>query len=405
MRPGISRAVPMGILGFLITMVVLVVIRTLQSVKPAMDPQITIVFGVLVAAGFFVYGMGAVDPRMNQHAHEPEDGDEAQAHHEEAEEEGQPGQILGGYTWQVTTLTLGLLLIVVFFALLPDGPGIQIAHEPLSNVSDIGMVAIQIGSESYHFSQLTVIIGFIIVMMVSLAGAAGGMGLALFHLHQGATVVKDIDHTPLEAEPLENAPTAGAGLARWAAIAAVVTIGFAVLDTLIGTPITLEFATLSFFLSAGVVFVYSFLFMGWIIRFVVAQTQWRWLVRALVIMVAAGLLLGVIDFALIWLGLSGMSLTSAVVFNLVGLGLLIVPGRMVVAVMFAILSGILVPLFYFLLIGLIVPFAPPLLFGISASNALLITALILRPKFVTHWVGYAAGWTAQVLRRLPDALQ
>ena len=53
----------------------------------------------------------------------------------------------------------------------------------------------------------------------------------------------------------------------------------------------------------------------------------------------------------------------------------------------------------------VVAFAPPLLFGISASNALVVAALILRPKFVAHWVGYGAGWIAEQLRRLPNVLQ
>ena len=42
-------------------------------------------------------------------------------------------------------------------------------------------------------------------------------------------------------------------------------------------------------------------------------------------------------------------------------------------------AGILLPLFYFVLIGLVLPFAPPLLFGISAGNALMIPALVMRP--------------------------
>ena len=61
--------------------------------------------------------------------------------------------------------------------------------------------------------------------------------------------------------------------------------------------------------------------------------------------------------------------------------------------------------FYFVLIGLVVPFPPPLLFGISAGNALLVTALLLRPQFLKDWLGRGAGWAAVQLRRLPNALQ
>jgi hypothetical protein len=180
--------------------------------------------------------------------------------------------------------------------------------------------------------------------------------------------------------------------------------GFGVIDYLIGRPVTAEFATLSFFLSAACMFTLSFAIMAVIIRTVAARTNWPWLVRALVVLLALGLLLGAVDFAVIWFMLSGFSLTSAVVFNLAVL-LILIGVRMIVGVLYTILVGILIPLFYFVLIGIVVPFAPPLLFGISAGNALLIAALILRPKFLTRWVGYGAAWTAKQLRRLPNALQ
>ena len=191
---------------------------------------------------------------------------------------------------------------------------------------------------------------------------------------------------------------------RWIVGAVVVTLGFAAFDVAMGRPITAEFSTLSFFLSAACVFTVSLIALGLLIRVVAAQTRWAWLIRAAIILGAAGLVLNVIDLVVIWFGLSGMSLTSAVIFNLVILiGLIWL--RMYSAVLFTLLSGILLPLFYFVLIGLIVPFAPLLLFGISAGNALLIAAFIVRPKFLTHWIGYGARWASQQLRRLPNALQ
>ncbi|HLV35830.1 MAG TPA: hypothetical protein VKY59_11975 [Spirillospora sp.] len=407
MRPGLSRAVPMGILGFLVGMVILVVIRGLQGLQPLMEPELAVILGTFLAAGFFIWGMGAFDPRMNQHAHEPEEGEEAHAVvvAEEAEEEpAPPPQILGGYIWLLSSVLLGLLLIVVFFALLPGGPALQIAHEAEANVAAVGFVPLQIGSETYYFSQLTVLLGFIIFMFVSLTVVAGGLGFAVFALNQGATVVKNVPRTAIEQEPLEDVPLSGQTLVRWIVGAGVVVAGFAVIDLIIGRPITAEFATLSFFLSAGCAFVLSFIVLGAIIRFVAARINWPWLIRALVILGAIGLILGVVDFAVIWFWLAGFSLPAAVIFNLAAL-LLLIFGRQLVGAAFAIVTGILLPLFYFVLIGLVVPFAPPLLFGISASNALLVAALILRPKTFTRWLGYGAAWTAKQLRRLPDALQ
>lgn len=407
MQPGLSRAIPLGILGFLIGMVILAVIRGLQSLQPLMEPELGIIMGTLFAAGFFIYGMGAFDPRMNQHAHEPAEGEDEHAlavAHEVEEEAAPPGQILGGYLWQLSTILLGVLLLIIIFALLPEGPALRTVHEPTSSVAAVGTVPIEIGGQTYHLSQLTLLLGFVVFMFISLAVVAGGMGAVFFALNQGATRVRETSHTPFKSELLDNMPDTRATQVRWIVGAVVVTLGFALLDTLIGTPITAEFSTLSFFLSAACVFTVSFIALGFFIRVVAAQTQWAWLVRAIIILTVVGLVLNVVDFLIIWFGLSGLTVVSAVIFNLVILiGLVML--RMYAAVLFTILSGILMPLFYFVLIGLIVPFAPPLLFGISAGNALLIAAFIVRPKFLTQWISYGARWTAQQLRRLPNGLQ
>ena len=406
MRPGISRAVPMGILGFLLGMTIITVIRTLQQLQPPMDPQLAIILGTFTAAAAFVWGIGAFDPRMNVHAHEPseEEAQQALAIAHEPAEEGPPGEILGGYMWLLSTLLLVLLLVLIVFAELPNGPGIQTVHDPLANVAAVGFVDIDLFGQTFQVSQLILLIAFVIFMFASLAVFAGGASMLFYNLSRGVTQVKDAAHTPFESEPLEHVQTTPRSMARWGIISLVVVIGFALLDRLIGNPISPDFETLSFFLAAGGVFTLSLIALGIIIRFVAAQTQWLWLVRAVIILASVGLLLGALDFLVIWFALAPMSLLNIVVVNVVILGLLLAL-RMVVSTMFTIIVGILIPLFYFVLIGLVVAFAPPLRFGISASNALLFAALILRPRFLVHWLGYGASWTAKQLRRLPNALQ
>ncbi len=413
MRPGLSRAVPLGILGFLVGMILLFVLRTLQSLQPAMDPQLAIVLGTAFAAGFFIYGMGAFDPQMNTHAHEPEGGEEAaiqaltvvdaEAADDEEEKEAAPGKILGGYLWLASTLMLGLLIILVVFALLPEGPSLRIAHEAEADFLAVGFVQLDLFGETYFVSQLTLLIGFVIFMFVSLAAFAGGIGLLLFFLNNGVTIVQDVEHTPLQAEPLEAA-AAAPNLVRWAVTAVAAVIGFALVDVLLGAPITAEFSTFSFFLAAASVFTLLLIAAGYFIRFVAAQTSWAWLVRAVLILVGVHVLVGGVGFVVIWLMLAPLSLVAAAIFSLVALGVLLLM-RSPVGIAYTIIAGILMPAFYFVLIGLVVAFDPPLLFIISASNALLVAALILRPKFLTHWVGYGASWTAKQLRRLPNALQ
>ena len=90
---------------------------------------------------------------------------------------------------------------------------------------------------------------------------------------------------------------------------------FALLDRLVGTPVTNEFVTLSFFLGAAALFTWSFLLLGLLIKVVARQTHWAWVIRALVILTAVGLTLNVIDFALIWLVLSQFAPTTAAIFT------------------------------------------------------------------------------------------
>lgn len=409
MQPGPGRALPMGILGFLAGMGLLVVIRYLQSLQPYMEPQLGIVLGTLLAAVGFIYGMGAMDPQMNEHAHEPAEGEEAAVHEasadEEEEAEAEPGSVLGGWLWLLSSLMVLLLIVIAFFALLPEGPGLRISGDPLADFASIGVVQLELGGQTLEMTQLTLLVLFTIFMFLSLAVAAGAMGLLVHVLNHGLKTVSEVEHTPLQPEPQTDAASGGtAALLRQGLLATFVVAVFAVLDRLVGTPVTNEFVTLSFFPGAAAVFTGSFLLLGLLIRVVARQTRWAWVIRALVIMTAVGLTLNVIDFALIWLVLSQLPPTTAVLFNLILLLALAVSG-MRSALWYSLAAGILLPLFYFVLIGVVVPFAPPLLFGISAGNALMITALVMYPQFIKDWLGRGAGWAALQLRRLPNALQ
>jgi len=206
-------------------------------------------------------------------------------------------------------------------------------------------------------------------------------------------------------EPVSGGAARGTpALLRQGLVVAAVVALFALLDRLVGTPVTNEFVTLSFFLGAAAVFTWSLLLLGLVIRVVARQTHWAWVIRALLILLAAGLVLNVVDFAIIWLVLTQLTPATAALVNLLLLLTLAAAGQRS-GLWFSLLAGLLLPLFHFVLIGLVVPFAPPLLFGISAGNALLLSALLLRPQFLKDWLGRGAGWAALQLRRLPNALQ
>src|ERR1044071_4948061 len=130
MQPGLSRAVPMGIVGFALGALLAVVIRAIQGLNDT-DPNgfvgPAMVLGAFISSGVFVWGMGAFDPRMSVH------GEHA---HEAAEEKPEtPGAILGSFTWQITFWTLVIVLAIAVFAFVPFGPNIRSVPTPEGNVA------------------------------------------------------------------------------------------------------------------------------------------------------------------------------------------------------------------------------------------------------------------------------
>jgi hypothetical protein len=204
MQPGLSRAVPLGILGFLVGTGLLMLIRALQSLDPVLDSQLAIVMGSLFCATFFVWGMGAFDPKMSEHAHEPGAEDEhALAHAEEAPEVETPIKILGGYMWLSVTLLMAVILVVAFFGFLPQGPALKTVSDPMGDVAAISMFDVEIGDQIIQVSKLTVLIAFVAFMFVSLLVVAGAIGFITTSLSEGAKEARATSKTVLGPAPME----------------------------------------------------------------------------------------------------------------------------------------------------------------------------------------------------------
>lgn len=142
MKPGLARAVPMGILGFVGGALIAIVIRLLQGLDP--NPAApyayvgpAMVLGAFISAGVFVWGMGGFDPSMSVHGEE---------HHEEEEshpepEVATPTALLGGFTWQIFFWVVLLVFAIAAFAWLPAGPTLQ-AVNGNGNVADVGYASL-----------------------------------------------------------------------------------------------------------------------------------------------------------------------------------------------------------------------------------------------------------------------
>lgn len=139
MQPGLPRAVPMGIVGFVIGALVAILIRLAQGLDP--DPVnpysyvgSAMVLGAFFSSGFFVWGMGAFDPRMNIH------GDHVPPEYENPVET--PLAILGGFTWRITFWLIVLVMVIAALAFLPSGPTIRSVHQNEGNVAAVGYAAV-----------------------------------------------------------------------------------------------------------------------------------------------------------------------------------------------------------------------------------------------------------------------
>ncbi|MBC6936355.1 MAG: hypothetical protein DWB42_11010 [Chloroflexi bacterium] len=194
MRPGIARAVPMGIIGFIIGALLAVVIRLLQGLDPnPVDPYgyvgPAMVLGAFISSGFFIWGIGAFDPRMNVHGEAPE---ETEA---EAEASASPTGILAGQMWQVTFWLVVMVAAIALFAFLPFGPAVQSVQGD-GNPADIGYTTLELpfGGPEVTVSYLTLFIVFVIWTILSLAVVAGVLAFLMGYFSRG---VKAPGDTPI----------------------------------------------------------------------------------------------------------------------------------------------------------------------------------------------------------------
>lgn len=200
----------MGIVGFIVGALVVMLLRGLQGLDPLWHAEIGFTLAAFTSAGFFVWGIGGFDPEMSAHAHEPEVNElgliVAEPHHEEAAEEDHPPvKVLGYSMWQVSFWTILLMAFFFGLATLPGGPALKISNDPVAEPSSIGYVPLQIPfggnvtfrGEEVLFSELTLFVMFTAFTLVSLAVAGGGIALAMNYLARGVAEAKVSDSVPL----------------------------------------------------------------------------------------------------------------------------------------------------------------------------------------------------------------
>ena len=313
-KPGLGRAIPALIVGFVASLAFVYAMRTWQDMEPVWSnadssegAQVGMILAAFVCMGTFMWGVGAFDPKMSEH------GEHADEHEDEAPEKEfalsttgavfHAGSRLWGLGWRIINdtpkpwrfpyldlsfflvnwvvnvvwfmiwlpllfggwrivlitvaglpITLGVTLmtlsclwqvmafyagqlflvltisvivtIALFtFALLPHGFGLQIATEPNADFFANGfgdfvipiqeILGLVLPPDDFAnqtiagTSQFTVLLGFILVIFVSLALAAGGIALFFYLANRGVREVKELETT--DAQRTQILPIREAG--------------------------------------------------------------------------------------------------------------------------------------------------------------------------------------------------
>lgn len=221
---GITRAIPMGIIGFVLGAALVVLIRALQSMTEVWNAQLGLTMGGLFATIFFLWGVGGLSGKMaGHHVHEPEEdefGNELpveEHHHEELS----PSGILQEQIWTIGFWVTIICIGVFLFAAIPGGFGYTISSDPAANKNTIGFFTFELpNGDVLVVSQLVAFVFVVIFTMASLLVAAWLIAQALFGLNRGVKVVKVVGNQPLTALP-ESTPAGLLGAGEGADAAAV----------------------------------------------------------------------------------------------------------------------------------------------------------------------------------------
>jgi len=294
-KPGLSRAIPALIVGFVASLAFVYVMRSLQAMEPVWansesseGAQVGLVLAAFVCMGTFMWGVGAFDPKMSEHGEHAHEAPEAAPEKDFRLRTDAPVFRAGKWGWDLAwriindsplplrfpRLNLGFFLLnwlanvlwfliwlplvfvgwrlllgslagipgtigvvlmalsclwqtVAFYAgalflvltvavvvtialftiaLLPHGLGLQVATEANADFFSNGygdfvipvqdILGLVLPPEDFSntviagTSQFTVLLGFVLVLFVSLALVAGGIAVFFYLSHRGLSEVK-----------------------------------------------------------------------------------------------------------------------------------------------------------------------------------------------------------------------
>lgn len=215
----------MALIGLAAGGLLVLILRSLQSVEPVWDPGVALVVIPFSVTFMFLWGMGAFNPAMSEHAHGPEHADEhstetaivpAEDPHQHQEAEERPFAILTSQLWLVATLSLVVFMGFYVFATLPTGLLLQTVNEAEASVAAFETnqtFALPLGLGEFEASQLTVFLGFVAFTIVSILVAASLLWVLVNGLHHNVTQVREQEYTNLNEQAAASGNRVSRGLA------------------------------------------------------------------------------------------------------------------------------------------------------------------------------------------------
>jgi hypothetical protein len=193
----------MAIIGFAVGALFVILLRAAQNLTPLWDTGVVIVLSSFTTAIFFMWGVGAFNPKLSEHG----DGSEPPPLDEVLNQQP-PLTILGFSTWQLAFWLILIVAVLAAGAVL--GPTLRTVTDPNASVSAVGLVPVELFGQEVMVSQIFIFIGFAAVMLISLAITAWVIGLAVFGAARG---VKSVEVAPAgkgraKALPAQEAPAA-----------------------------------------------------------------------------------------------------------------------------------------------------------------------------------------------------
>jgi hypothetical protein len=364
MQAGLSRAIPTGILGFMLGALFVILLRGLQGLDPLWASGPGIVMCAITTAVGFIWGMGAFDSRLSAHGEH-----EAEAHAALAEEAAKPRSILFGSSWMILTVTVVVFIILLGLAVFPGSLALIQTIQPGASLLMVGYaeVPLPFGGQNIIVSTFVLFALFVLWAFVSLVAVAAVLGYGFVFLHRGL-LESQAEANGTLALPAGNVPKRPSR-------------SFGEVLVIYGTFI--------------VAYIALFLLTRLIITMIFTQPlpilNWFFDVSGqstLLAVIAAAILARVI------FGVERFRLVAPFVFAVV----------------------VLYFFFYYVAIGLILPEPnlPILTMFMSNSlqlemlsfvNAVVVALIILYPTVVLQTVGRIARWLATVLRAVPRFLQ